>query len=134
MSRPRLRHIVARALGIHTVCDDATALATALERIRTALWARQRQEALAAARQLRTPLAFQSPLVDVYRDQVNNSVRLNTLAAAAETNLNLDSADRRAVYQSLIDAARQSESMERVLAAAVAGTLVDTAEALASRR
>ncbi|MFJ5122944.1 hypothetical protein [Kitasatospora sp. NPDC088548] len=120
---------LARALGHGRATEDRTALAAALTAAHDRAWTTQPAEARTMQRALTGPLNFQAALLDLHRDQAAVTAYLNSLAGASETNLNLADPDQRALYQALIDAARQAEQLEQRIRHAATSTLAAPATA-----
>ncbi|MDH6709876.1 hypothetical protein P3T27_006625 [Kitasatospora sp. MAA19] len=112
-----------RALGYHDAHLDPAELDSTLEAAHTEAWAVQPADLRKALPNLIQPIHFQPGLVDLYRDQAHTTAYLNTLAAAAETNLDLTAPDQRALYAGLLAAARAAEDFERQVAAVAARSL-----------
>jgi hypothetical protein len=91
---------LARALGYHHAIEDAGDLTAALEADRADIWAGQSADARKAAANLPEMINFQPGLRGLYRDQVQSTAYLYSLAAAAENNLALDTPERQALYRS----------------------------------
>ncbi len=115
-----------RALGYHQAHTDPAGLNAELEDNRVAARAAQPADLAKALPRLAVLLDFQPGLVDLHRDQVDTAAYLNTLAAAAESNLNLSDPDHHALYWDLIAAARAAEDLERAVATAATRTLPTT--------
>ncbi|MGW4651335.1 hypothetical protein [Kitasatospora sp. NPDC004289] len=112
-----------RGLGYNRAHTDPAGLHAELEDNRVAAWLAQPADLAKALPRLAAPLDFQPGLVGLHAEQVDTAAYLNTLAASAESNLNLADADQRALYADLIAAARAAEQLERAVAAAAVSTL-----------
>ncbi|WP_327071910.1 hypothetical protein [Kitasatospora sp. NBC_01302] len=112
-----------RALGYHYAHLEPAELATALEDAHTDAWSVQPADLRKALPRLTEPGHFQPGLVDLHREQAHTTAYLNTLAAAAEINLDPADPDQRALYADLLAAARAAEDFERQIAAATTRTL-----------
>ncbi|WP_327071913.1 hypothetical protein [Kitasatospora sp. NBC_01302] len=114
---------LARRLGYEFALHDPAALAAALEANYAAASAGHDTDLHAALQKLTSPLAFQPGLVGLHQESADVVVYLCSLAAAAETNLDLNDPGQYALYRELLDSVRAAEELRQRVAAAASRAL-----------
>ncbi|MFI9365986.1 hypothetical protein ACIG5E_33785 [Kitasatospora sp. NPDC053057] len=112
-----------RRLGYELALHDPAALAAALEANLDTARAGHDAELRAALWKMTSLLAFQPGLVDLHQESADIVVYLCSLAAAAETNLDLDDPGQYALYRELLHALRTAEDLRQRVAAAASRAL-----------
>ncbi|MFJ9777133.1 hypothetical protein ACIRVF_38860 [Kitasatospora sp. NPDC101157] len=112
-----------RRLGRELALHDPAALAAALEANPTAARASHDAELRSALRKLTGPLEFQPGLVGLHQESADVVIYLRSLAAAAETNLDLNDPGQYALYRELLDSLRAAEELRQRVAAAASRAL-----------
>lgn len=125
MSFPRWipSSLARRVFGLFRAYEDQDELTQVMDVDRTRVWAGQAAQASQAVKQLPGLIHFQPGLISLHRGQVTTTAYLYALAAAAETNLDLQNPDQRALYRELHTAARQSDALDRLLVVVAATTI-----------
>jgi hypothetical protein len=114
---------LARRLGYELALHDPAALAATLKANLDAARAGHDAELRTALRKLTGLLAFQPGLVDLHQESADIVIHLCSLAAAAETNLDLDDPGPYALYRELLDTVRVAEELRQRVAAAATRAL-----------
>ncbi|WP_404870984.1 hypothetical protein ACI1MP_37675 (plasmid) [Kitasatospora griseola] len=109
---------IVRRLGYEPALHDPAALAAAIEANLDRARAGHDTELRAALRKLTGPLEFQPGLLDLHQESADIVVYLRGVAAASETNLDLNDPRQRALYRALLDALSASEQFRARVAEA----------------
>ncbi|MGW4807188.1 hypothetical protein [Kitasatospora sp. NPDC004272] len=107
---------LARRLGYEIALHDPAAVAAAIEDNLASARAGHDVELRAALRKLTGPLEFQPGLLALHRESAEVVIYLCGVAAASETNLNLNDPRQHALYRALLDALTASEKLRTLVA------------------